>query len=175
MTVLILFATVEGQSGKIARFAEKEVRESGQEVVLVDADELTDRVPFEGADKVILAAPVHERRHPKNFEMLVAANRNELEVRKTLLLSISLNAAFPEGYEEAKDYITELKMRTKFTPRMEAIVAGAVRTTSYDYFATRILQHVVLRGKNFDPSEGDHEFTDWDALSATISEFLSCP
>ena len=172
MNVLIFFATVEGQTGKIARFAEREARRAGHDAVLADAADTATSAPFEGVDKVILAAPVHERRHPKAFEAFLASHRQELEKCATLLLSVSLNAAFPEGHEEAQEYLTEMKMRTGFAPDAEALVAGAVRTSHYDYFASQVVRHVLLRDRGYDPNSGEHEFTDWDALATTISEFL---
>ena len=173
MTVMILFATVEGQTGKIARFVEKEVRRAGQEVVLVDVGEKMASVSYEGIDKVILAAPVHARRHPEPFEVFLVSDRRALANQSTLLISVSLSAAFPEGLEEAGEYLTELKMRTGFTPDAEALVAGAVRTNQYDYFAAQVVRHVVLRGRDFDPSADEHEFTNWQALATKLSEFLA--
>ena len=172
MSVLIVFATVEGQTGKIARFAENQIRNRGLEVVLVDTADLTKPVSFEGVDKVILAASVHERRHPKPFEIFLSAQQKELAERETLLLSVSLSAAFPEGIEEAREYVIEMKMRTGLVPDAEALVAGAVRTNRYDYYATQVVRHVVLRGRDFDPSVGEHEFTDWRALEVELSSFL---
>ena len=88
-------------------------------------------------------------------------------------MSVSLNAAFEEGLDEAQDYVTELKMRTGFSPDEEVLVAGAVRTEEYDYFAMQVIRHVVLRNRDHDPASGTHEFTDWDALSARIARFVS--
>ncbi|SDY57801.1 flavodoxin domain-containing protein [Citreimonas salinaria] len=173
MAILIAFGTVEGQTGKIARFAEGKVREAGLEAVLFDTANKTAPVSFDGVDKVILAAPVHERRHPVPFEIFIAAHREALAARRTLLLSVSLSAAFPEGLAEADDYLIEMKMRTQFTPDAEALVAGAVQTRKYDYFATQVVRHVVLRDRGYDPSKGEHEFTDWDALAATLDDFLA--
>ena len=129
-------------------------------------------ISFEGIDAVILAAPVHERRHPKAFEVILAGDREELEERDTLLISVSLSAAFSEGLEEANAYVIEMKMRTGFTPDVELLVAGAVRTNRYDYFATQVIRHVVLRGRDYDPLAGEHEFTDWQSLASKISKFL---
>lgn len=171
MNVLILYATVEGQTARIAAFAAEEARKLGHEVVQVDVDG-PDEVSFEGIDAVMLAAPVHQRRHPRTFEALVVAQKRELEQRKTLLMSVSLSAAFPEGLEEAREYLVEMKMRTGFTPDSEVLVAGAVRTSQYDYFASQVVRHVVLRGKTYDPGAEEHEFTDWQALSSEISKFL---
>lgn len=173
MTVLVAFATVEGQTDKIARFVEREVRGSGRGVERVDVSGETLPVSFDGVTEVILAAPVHERRHPKAFEVFLAARHDELESRRTLLISISLSAAFEDGLEEANEYVVELKMRTGFTPDAEALVAGAVRPGGYDYFQSQIVRHVVLRDRDYEPGSSDHEFTDWEALSSVITEFLA--
>ena len=115
---------------------------------------------------------MHERRHPKNFEALIAASLDELQARQTLLLSVSLKAAFPEGIEEAQDYLTEMKLRTGFTPDREGLVAGAVRTSSYSYFESQIVEMVVLIGRTVELVEGIQEITDWDALGAEVRGFL---
>lgn len=173
MKVLIVFATVEGQTRKIALFAEKELRTAGHDVALFNTSDKAAAVSFEGVDKVILAASVHERRHPATFEVFLAAHRDELKARSTLLLSVSLNASFPEGVEEAGEYVTEMEMRTKFTPDTKALIAGAVRTRNYDYFASQVVRHVVLRGRDYNPSDGEHEFTDWTQLKQILSAFTN--
>ncbi len=173
MKVLMVFSTIEGQTGKIARFLEKMLGEDGHETSLIDA-EGADEAKFDGVDAVILAAPVHERRHPRNFEAFVTANNEELATQRTMLLSVSLSAAFPEGMGEAQDYATEMCMRTSFTPNDTLLVAGAVRTDAYDYYSKHVLQHVVLRNRDFDPSGIErHEFTDWDVLAAKVRGFLN--
>src|SRR6056297_3309613 len=173
MTVLIAFATIEGQTGKIARFVESEVGKAGHDVVLSDVSDETRSISLDGVDKVILAGPVHERRHPKAFEVFLASQRHELEDRQTLLISVSLSAAFEDGLEEANDYVAEMKMRTGFTPDTEVLVAGAVRSNSYDYFQSQVVRHAVTRDRNFDPGKSEQEFTDWRALSANVADFLS--
>lgn len=172
MKVLILYATVEGQTGKIAGFAEEVVSKLGHEPVLVDTDGPAD-LDLDGVDAAILAAPVHQRRHPRNFEALLEAYSGELNRIRTLLLSVSLSAAFPEGRDEANDYVVEMKMRTGMKPDAESLVAGAVRTGQYDYFAMQVVRHVVFRNRDFDPTTGEHEFTDWAELSSTIEAFLA--
>ncbi len=173
MKILIIFGTVEGQTAKIARFLADEARATGHEVDVVDTADKAASISFSGVDKVILAASVHERKHPKWFEMCLAAQRDKLAEQDTLLLSVSLMAAFPDTRSEAQEFVEEMKMRTGFTPTADVLVAGAVRMSSYDYFSTQVLRHVVLRGGKYDLAEGDHEFTDWDALKTTLSGFLT--
>lgn len=172
MSLLVVYGTMEGQTGKIARFVETLARDSGEQTVLFDSADQTGKLSVTNFDKVVLAAPVHERRHPRSFEVFVSANREELARRRTLLLSVSLSAAFDEGLEEAQDYVDEMKLRTGLDPDAESLVAGAVRSERYAFYETQVLRHVVLRGRDFDPSVKEHEFTDWDKIQTTVSAFL---
>ena len=172
MSVLIVYATIVGQTGKIARFLSDVLIDAGERVTLVDAGDKTIANPFNGAHKVILAGSVHERRHPKPFEIFLTAHNRDLAECDTLLLSVSLNAAFAEGLEEAQDYVDEMLLRTGMTPSDQMLVAGAVRTERYDYFALQVLRHVILRGQDFDPRDGPREFTDWDALKSKVLSFV---
>ena len=172
MTTLIAFATIEGQTGKIARFVEDVLSDAGRDFEVVDTSDRTTDASFEGIEKVILAAPVHERKHPKPFEVFLTAHGEDLASREVLMLSVSLSAAFPEGMSEANEYLIEMKMRTGLQPAAEVLVAGAIRTHRYDFYAQQVLRHVVMRGKDYDPQQSEHEFTDWDALKMEVERFL---
>lgn len=173
MSVLIVYATIEGQSGKIAQFVKTHLEGTGQTVRCFDTDDLLADVEFEGVSHVIVTAPVHERRHPPSFELFINASSDALEARPTLLLSVSLNAAFEDGLGEAQDYVDEMALRTGFRPTQTALIAGAVKSGSYDYFATQVVRHVLLADRPFDPSEGDREFTDWESLKADVARFVT--
>ncbi len=172
MTVLIAYGTVEGQTAKIARFINNIIRDAGHETKLINTSDQTSQLSLADVDRVILAAPVHERRHPKQFEDFLERNNDAFSTRKSLVLSVSLKAAFRKGQEDARDYLTEMLMRTGFEPDATALVAGAVRPDNYGYFEEEIVQHVVLLGRKFDPRDGVKEFTDWEALAATVTAFL---
>ena len=173
MKLVIIFETGEGQTRKIAEFIADLVRKADHDVTLVDTSEKTADLSLDTADKVILAAPVHERRHPKAFEVAVGAARQTLTELPTLMVSVSLKAAFPDGLEEARNYLTEMKMRTGFEPAEEVLVAGAVRADSYDYYQSQIVRYVALEGHDVNVTDGVQEFTDWGALTDTVTSFLN--
>ncbi len=175
MSVLVLYASQEGQTAKIAKFAAEQVQKSGHAAKLVNVDHMDNAISFKDASKIILAAPVHERRHPRSFEALVNAFSDEINARSTMMLSVSLKAAFPEGYAEAQDYLVEMKMRTRLKPETEMLVPGAVRRKAYDYYQSQVLRHVVLEGQSEAFSGEDVEFTDWSVLQAKIGDFLKTP
>ena len=172
MSTLIVYATIEGQTGKIAQFVKNEIEKLGEDTETVDANDPLAETSYNGIDRVILAAPVHERRHPKRFEVLVASDQEKLNGLPTLFLSVSLSAAFAEGLEEADDYATEMEMRTGFKPSSRLLVAGAIRNSQYDYYASQVLRHIVFRGREVDTSQSEHEFTDWGGISAAVADFL---
>lgn len=171
MSILIAYGTIEGQTGKIARFITDALRKQDFDVDVLNTSDSTRDVEWEEVDQVILAGSVHEHRHPKGFEVFVYAHRRELSTLPTLLCSVSLNAAFPEGRDEALGYVTDLKTRNELTTKKDLLVAGALRAAQYDYYSTQVLQHVLLRGKPYDPHASEHEFTDWEALQQEVLDF----
>jgi menaquinone-dependent protoporphyrinogen oxidase len=175
MTLLVIFESFEGQTHKIATFVAEQGRIAGHAVRLFNGADGIAAISFDDIDKVVLAAPVHERRHPAAFEGLVAANRDALIARPTLFLSVSLKAAFEQGMEEARDYVDEWEMRTRFKPEKAVLVAGAVRSDSYGRLENEIVQSVVLERRRIALVDGVHEFTDWEDLETEIRTFLGGP
>ena len=172
MSLLIAYATIEGQTGRIARFLAERARDAGVEVILADTRDRMEPIQMEGVERVVLAAPVHERRHPEGFEVFVAAQKGALAEVPTLFLSVSLSAAFAGKREEAQEYVDEMELRTGFAADRTELVAGAVGAVSYDYFEREVLRHVVMKDSDIDP-DGPHDFTDWEALGKTFDGFLS--
>jgi menaquinone-dependent protoporphyrinogen oxidase len=170
MNILIGYSSQEGQTRKIAQFLGEVAKRLGHGAQLVNLDASGANLELGTFDRVILAGSVHERRHAPGFESFITQNADTLHRLKTLLLSVSLNAAFAEGLEDAQDYLDEMKLRTNFTPTAEALIAGAVRRESYDAYAEHVVRDVLLQGR--DTLEASREFTDWEALEATVSGFL---
>ena len=174
MSLLIAYATIEGHTGRIVRFLAERARAAGREFTLANTLARRAPIPMQDFDRVLLAAPVHERRHPEAFEVFLAAQKAALNERKTLFLSVSLSAAFEDRREEAQDYVTEMEMRTGFAADRTELVAGAVGAVSYDYFEREVLRHVVLKDSEIDP-DGPQEFTDWEALGEVFDGFVAAP
>ena len=78
MQVSICHATVEGQTGNIVRFVADCVSGAGHTPLMFDVGDERAHADFDDIDRVILAAPVHERRHPRGFELRKEANIADL-------------------------------------------------------------------------------------------------
>ena len=172
MKTLIIYASIEGHTKKVADHIVEKFSAAGHDISAFNAMDRTAEVSVQPYDKIILAGSVHERRHPKPFEVFLSGNSERLSEKPTLLISVSMSAAFPEGAEEAMEYVEEMQMRTGFIPTETLCIAGAIKLAKYDYYALQVLRHVVLRDRDFDPTQNEHEFTDWDTLDASVKAFL---
>ncbi len=172
MRTLIIFASVEGHTRKIAHFVEESVRQTGQPVRLFDAGGDDPHVDFDEIERVILAASVHRLRHPSSFEKFVKSHHRELSDLPTLLLSVSLCAGFPEGVSEARSYVDDLTTRTGFVPTRDLLVGGALQFGKYREDEAWIVRFIA-RGLNPGGDVGeDRELTNWDAIEEAVSCFV---
>jgi menaquinone-dependent protoporphyrinogen oxidase len=170
MKVLIAYATIEGQTRKIAEKTANQIRELGHVAELADIDRKFHNL--DDFDAVIIAASVHQHAHQEAIEGFVVACRTALNAKPAMFLSVSLSAAFDEGRKEAQDYIAKFIEQTGWAPSVSLPVAGALRNEGYDYFQQQILEHIVLKNRKVDHPERDHEFTDWKALADAVAAFL---
>ncbi|MEM9095086.1 MAG: flavodoxin domain-containing protein [Pseudomonadota bacterium] len=173
MRILVAYASVEGQTLRIARFVASRIAELGHTAELFDADVKGAVASFDEFDRIVLAASVHRRRHPVEFEKFLARNRDTLAGFPTLQISVSLCAAFPQGMEEAQSYLDEMQERTGFAATQGALVAGALQFEKYKDYESQVVRFIALDLKRFDVVDEDHEFTDWSDVAARVDAFLS--
>ena len=172
MNVTVVYGTVEGHTQKIANAVVDLLETHNHSVHLLDASRNIDDGKFMDCDACIIAAPVHQLRHPDAIINFIRAHMENLNNRPTALISVSLSAAFPDGMLEAQSYVDRLLERTGWHPKRTHLAAGALRRAEYDFFQEQIIQHIVLKDRSPEEIEGDHEFTDWNALNRFVKEFL---
>lgn len=173
MKVLIIYGTTEGQTKKIAETASKQIRAAEHQVDIIDSASLTTLPDLTSYDAVILAASVHQERHQDSIINLVLAQRDKLASIPSAFISVSLSAATTDGLAAAQQYVDRFTWVTKFQPTKVLLLAGALCYSEYDYFKIQIIKHVVMKNNGtFEPT-GNHEFTDWDALSKFVEEFMA--
>ena len=171
MRTLLVYGTVEGQTLKITNEVARLMERNATETVVLDANDTTRDVAVEDFDACIVAASVHQQRYSEAVNSFVRAHVQELNARPSAFISVSLVASFPEGGDEAQSYVDRLLERSGWLPTMTHNAAGALRYTKYDFFQEQIIRHVVLKGREIDALEGEHEFTDWSALETFVDAF----
>jgi menaquinone-dependent protoporphyrinogen oxidase len=184
--VLVLYATREGQTRRIAEYISDSMRARGFAVEVVNATELPDGFSLGAYSKVIVAASVHRERHQKEIIDFVKGHRKELDGVPGAFVSVSLSqagaedsAAPPERRAKAAADVEHMIFRflaeTGWHPSKIKAVAGALMYTKYNFVLRFVIKRVAKAAGGSTDTSRDHEYTDWIGLDRFLDEFLTIP
>lgn len=178
--VLVVYATREGHTRKIAEHVAATIRGRGDEVDVVDAAQLPasfDAKKYAGA---VLAASVHLGRHEHEMFTFARTYRADLERIPTAFLSVSLaeanveNSTAPydrraEAAQDVKKLVDVFCSRTGLHPTRVWPLAGALLYTHYGVIEKIVMRMIAKRAGGDTDTSCDHEYTDWKGLERFVS------
>jgi menaquinone-dependent protoporphyrinogen oxidase len=166
--MLILYATTEGQTAKIARFLADRLRARGADVLLLNAVELPGDMDPAAFGAVILAASLHTGHYQAAIEHFARDHHERLNAMHSTFVSVSLSAAGDDedDVQGLARCVEDLQRTTGWKPRHVHHAAGAFRYTQYDFLKRWAMKYIAWRKGGPTDSSQDWELTDWDALGA---------
>lgn len=183
--LLIVYATTDGQTGKIARFLARELQELGARVELFDAGfaprtavELSNAAfaapnpePFDG---VIVAASVHAGGFQRSVARWVAAHRDALHRTNAIFLPVCLSVLQkdPRVARDLARIIDRFKQRTGWIPAEIRPVAGAVLYSRYWWLKRMAMRYIMKKAGGGTDTSRDYEYTDWADLEKFALELV---
>jgi menaquinone-dependent protoporphyrinogen oxidase len=168
--VLIIVASEDGQTARIAKRIAEVLHGLGEQVALRDIAGADAGERLAHYDGVMIGSSIHFGHHAKRIRALVTEHRAILGTRHTAFFSVSLSAGGPNrDAAAAKRYLEEFNAETGWKADQTASFAGAVRHSRYGFVRT-LQMHLSLR-KSGTPETGDHEYTDWTAVTAFAEAF----
>ncbi|MFC4359734.1 flavodoxin domain-containing protein [Halobium salinum] len=171
-SILVAYATTEGQTEKVARRVETTLRERGHDVTLVTLGGGTPPDPAD-FDGVVVAGSIHAGRHQPVVETFVRDHVDALNARPTGFLSVSLSAAEEATQAEAEGYVDAFLEETGWKPRVTLPVAGALRYTEYGFLKRTLVKHVVGKRSGDTDTSRNYEYTDWGAVEAFAADLAA--
>ncbi len=174
MTILILYASTEGQTRRIARHLARRLIGQGRSVALMQVAD-AEGLDVAGFDACILAASVHAGKYQPEMVDFARSEAQALAATRTLFLSVSLSAAGddPEDWQGLRDIVAGFQSETGWTPGRVEHVAGAFRFSEYDFFKYWAMRWIASqKDETVDPRE-DREYTDWAALERAVDDWLA--
>lgn len=174
MIILVGYATVEGQTRKIAEAVAAAVEGGGDRALLFDIGS-GDEYAVGHPEAAILCAPVHAARYPAAFSAFVRQEAPWLNGVPSAFVSVSLliRSEFEEERDEAMHFPDVLLGESGWKPAEIHHAAGALRYTEYDFFKRWIIRRMAEHENAPTDVSRDHEFTDWAALAAFVGDFLA--
>lgn len=163
--ILILYATTEGQTARIAASIGARLSAAGHGV---EVRELRPGwpVPDPAAhDAFIVGASVHYGHHPAFLGRALRACRSALATRRSAFFSVSLSGN--------PDYAVAFLRQTGWEPQLAASFTGALKYSLYGWFKRRLVQAFARMGGHSTDTSRDHEYTDWQAVGRFADAFAA--
>ena len=171
-STLILYATTEGQTARIAERIARTLRNRGHAAETCQAKEAPAGLEAAKYDGVIVGASIHYGRHPAYLRSLVRSHRAALEARPSAFFSVSLSGGGPGAKPEAaRRYLEVFLRQTGWHPRQTATFAGALPFSKYGAFKRMLMVVFVGLGGGDTDASRDYEYTDWDAVERFAETF----
>lgn len=172
LSFLLVYATGEGQTTKVATRLADALVERGHETTTVQLGKGEDGadVDIEAHDAVLVGASIHLGKHQKSVRRFVEAHRKALDTKPTAFFQLSLSSASEEGAAEAAGYADELFEATGWHPDRIGLFGGALRFSEYGLL-TRFTMRRIARENHPDvDTSTDTEFTDWEEVDAFAND-----
>lgn len=182
--VLVLYATREGQTRRIAEHVAATLRARGFDAKTQDVRDTGQPIDLSEFGAAILGASVHAGKHEREMVNFVKTHREELERIPNAFLSVSLAEAGAEqqtasterrdhAQSEVKRMVDEFFQATGWQAKRVKPVAGALLYTKYGFLKRFIMRRIsASEGGDTDTSK-DHEYTDWEALDRFVEELAT--
>ncbi|WP_432464122.1 menaquinone-dependent protoporphyrinogen IX dehydrogenase [Agarivorans sp. QJM3NY_33] len=168
MKLLVLYSSCEGQTLKIAQHIVAQQAEPDVQVDYVSLDQRTSWPDLSQYTKVLIGASIrYGKFRPQLFEYL-ATYQKSLATMPVAFFGVCLTARKPEkSRPETSVYMQKLNHNAAWMPNLQAIFAGALLYSRYNWWQTLIIQLIMkITGGSTDTSQ-DIELTDW----AKVNQF----
>lgn len=172
MRVLIIYATTEGQTRKIARFCSDQLASRGHSVEMLRVEDAGD-LELALFDAIILAGSVHVGQLQASLADFAQTHAQALADKPTLLLVVSLAIAGnqPSDRAELARIVDAFSQSTGWTAGHVEHVAGAFRFSEYDFFRSMAMRWIAWQRGQEIAYDTDTEYTDWSALAALMANW----
>lgn len=171
--ILVVFATVDGQSRKIANHLARTLADAGFRALTAELGPFSAPAVDPDVDGIIVCGPVRFGRHPRRLRRFVKTNREALARLPSAFVSVSGSAMTddPEYAAEARRYVERFVEKTGWRAERVLRIGGCVAYTRYNPLLRSVMRSISEeKGLSTDTSR-DHEYTDWVVLEAFARAF----
>lgn len=172
--IVIVYATTEGQTRKIAHALSQRLRTLGHQVHAFDAADKPAPAVLDDADSAIIAGSVHANQFQSALTHFLKDAAARLRTLPTAFVSVSLSALGEEDDIDNVDVCTgHLSAQTGWTPGVVHHAAGALRYTQYDFLRRWVMKYIAAKHDLPTKASEDYEFTDWAGLERFADAFAN--
>lgn len=170
---LILFATTNGQTEKIASAIEDKLRRMGHLIDTLNCKELLPNLRLEEYDGIIVGAPVYAGRFSRTLRKWVKTNTEALSAVPSAFFSVSLGILQkePEIQKAERDIVQTFFDTTGWQPNRSILFAGSLPYSQYNWFLRYYMRRVARKAGGDTDISRDYEYTNWGEVERFTVEF----
>ena len=170
--VLILYASVDGQTLKISTFISSQLKENGREVFLYDIHEFNEELSE--FSTIIIGSSIRYGVHHKAIIDFINQHKEALDSHKAAFFSVNLVARKSEKNQaNTNPYVIKFFKEISWRPPLVEVFAGKLDYEKYPFFARIMIQFIMWMTKGPTNSKTKIEYTDWNRVSAFSRKILS--
>jgi menaquinone-dependent protoporphyrinogen oxidase len=164
--VLIVYATREGQTEKIARRMAETLNGHAHTAELFNPDHDTNAPALEQFQVVIVGGPIHAGGYPRSIVRFVQRHRTRLERMPSAFFSVGLAVASrtSDGRGPTLEIVERFVEQTGWRPSRVELIAGALPYSKYNFLIRFVMQRISAKEGGDTDTARDYEYTDWDAV-----------
>lgn len=169
--VLVIYATTEGHSAKVAAAFGDTLRGEGLQVEVANA---VDAPPDpEAFDAAVVVASVHAGDYRGELVDWARRHARALNDRSTAFASVSLGVLQndPKVRKDLEEIRGRFLQRTGWVPTLSTDVAGALMYSRYNLVKRLMMKRIAAQAGGDTDTERDYEYTDWKALQSFARKF----
>lgn len=163
--ILILYASVDGQTLKISNFLSEQLKENGWEVVLFDINHFNGELGE--FDKIIIGSSIRYGVHHKAIIDFIHQHKEVLDGHKTAFFSVNLVARKPEKNQpDTNPYVIKFFKEITWRPTLVEVFAGKLDYKKYPFFDRIMIQFIMWMTKGPTDKNTKIEYTNWDRVKS---------
>lgn len=173
-TILIVYATREGQTQKIAERIATDIRAQGHAAELVDAEVAKPALDLARYDAIVVGAPIHAGGYPRSIVRFVREHRSVLEHLQSAFFSVGLAVASrtTDGIAETQPLIDAFIEKTGWRPAHVELIAGALPYSKYNLFIRIVMKRIAKSAGGDTDTSKDYEYTNWDEVDRFANDVV---
>ncbi len=172
--ILVVYASIDGQTARIAERIAATLQAMGHEVTVRSHDALEVLWETSTHDAVIVGGAIRYGRHAPGLERMVRDRLADLAGRPSAVVSVCRSAGGPGARPKAaRRYLGEFLKRTGWHPPLEESFAGALLYRRYKPFIRFVIRLIMAMAGGDTDTSRDYEYTDWGAVERFAGEFAS--
>ena len=172
--LLLAYASMYGQTEKIARHIAKRLEAGGAQVTVRPCTDVGPDTPLDHYDAVLVGGPVIRQALHVEARRFVAERSAELSRLPSafFLVSGAAGSQHESEREAARGIMNRFLEEADWSPPARASFGGAIPYTRYPLLLKWVMKWIAWRNGGSTDTSRDHEYTNWDQVDAFAESFL---